>query len=153
MANKKIMSNWLADSRKPCVTVTLWPTRQNCRTSESLEDSPTLPAAQTSWQLPSSPRPRDIKSGGWWVEEEERKLWEVEVSGSFNVLLVSRTTASWTLLSGPRSAHLIWTDHFFKWFVLWSFLLAHFNFQLPLCRLSLICWRGLLDTDRTVAIK
>ena len=106
---------------------------------------------KTSWQLPSSPRPRDIKSGGGWVEEE-RKLWEVEVRGSFNVLLVSRTTASWTLLSGP-STHLIWTDHFFKWFVLWSFLLAHFNFQLPLCRLSLICWRGLLDTDRTVAIK
>ena len=108
---------------------------------------------KTSWQLPSSPRPRDIKSGGRWVEEEERKLWEVEVSGSFNLLLVSRTTASWTLLSGPCSAHLIRTDHFFKWFVRWSFLLAHFNFQLPLCRLSLICWRGLLDTDRTVAIK
>ena len=79
---------------------------------------------KTSWQLPSSPRPRDIKSGGRGVvEEEERKLWEVEVSGSFNLLLVSRTTASWTLLSGP-STHLIWTDHFFEWFVLWSFLFA-----------------------------
>ena len=64
MANTNIMSNWLetgvtnSNKAKLHEYLKLWKTPP----PSPLPRSSTL---KTSWQLPSSPRPRDIKSGAW----------------------------------------------------------------------------------------
>ena len=160
MANTNIMNNWLETGRFKGSMCDQLQQGKIARVSETLEDSAAPPAAQVS--RPSRRAgsclrlldPETLRAvGGGWRRRGNYGKWKWAARSTSSSLVEQRQVGHF--YPAPALLYPLDPDRplFFKWFVLWSFLLAHFNFQLPLCRLSLICWRGLLDTDRTVAIK